>query len=131
MAKPDCSPGLPRSSNAASVALQAVEGAPEVADRVLAFCRERMPGLKLAYYGRTGEPARRKRPGVETWGTLTELAVRRGDRASIRAFAPFLVTNAAADRVPEDAFLYVAAHLLLGLDALQGFYGSGVRAEGG
>lgn len=117
-----------QTSNAASVALQAVEGAPEVADRVLAFCRERMPGLKLAYYGRTGEPARQKRPGIEIWGTLTELAARRGDRASIRAFAPFLVTNASADRVPEDAFLYVAAHLLLGLDALGDFYGSAPRA---
>ena len=69
-----------QTSNAAAIAATALEGAPEVASRVLGFCRERMPGLKLAYYGRTGEPARQKRPGVEIWGTLTEMSVRRRGR---------------------------------------------------
>ncbi len=113
-----------QTSNAAAVAGTALEGAPEVAARVLRFCRERMPGLKLAYYGRTGEEARQKRPGIEIWGTLTEMSVRSGDRAGIRAFAPFLVSNAAPQRIPRDAFLYVAAHLLLGLDALDRHYRS-------
>ena len=112
-----------QTSNAAAIAATALEGAPEVASRILRFCRERMPGLKLAYYGRTGEPARRKRPGIEIWGTLTEMSVRRGDETGIRAFAPFLVSNAAAGRIPEDAFLYVAAHLLLGLEALDRTFG--------
>ena len=79
-------------------------------------------GLKLAYYGRTGEPARQKRPGVEIWGTLTEMSVRRRDETGIRAFAPFLVSNGASDRIPDDAFLYVGAHLLLGLEALDRHY---------
>ncbi len=107
-----------QTSNAASVALHAMEGAPEVAGSVLDFCVARMPGLRLAYYGRTGEEARSKRPGVEIWGTLVEMAARRGDRRALDAFRGFLVTNAVASRIPEDAFLYVAAHLLLGLDAL-------------
>lgn len=107
-----------QTSNAAAIAATALEGAPEVAERILRFCRERMPGLRLAYYGRTGEEAREKRPGVEIWGTLTEMSVRRGDEASLRAFAGFLVTNSVPGRIPEDAFLYVAAHLLLGLEAL-------------
>ena len=111
-----------QTSNAAAIAATALEGAPEVASRVLGFCRERMPGLRLAYYGRTGEPARQKRPGVEIWGTLTEMSVRRRDETGIRAFAPFLVSNAANDRIPDDAFLYVGAHLLLGLEALDGYY---------
>lgn len=119
---------LVQTSNTASIALQALEGAPEIAAGVLDFCRTRMPGLKLAYYGRTGEPAREKRPGIEIWGTLTEMAVRRRDEASVRAFAPFLVSNAERGRLPEDATLYVAAHLLLGLDALEDWFE--VRAEG-
>ncbi len=119
---------LVQTSNTASIALQAMEGAPEIAAGVLEFCRTRMPGLKLAYYGRTGEPAREKRPGIEIWGTLTEMAVRRRDEASVRAFAPFLVSNAERGRLPEDATLYVAAHLLLGLDALEDWFE--VRAEG-
>ena len=114
---------LVQTSNTASIALQAMEGAPEIAAGVLDFCRTRMPGLKLAYYGRTGEPAREKRPGIEIWGTLTEMAVRRRDEASVRAFAPFLVSNAERGRLPEDATLYVAAHLLLGLDALEDWFG--------
>jgi len=112
-----------QTSNAAAIAGTALEGAPEVASRVLGFCRDRMPGLKLAYYGRTGEPARQKRPGIEIWGTLTEMSVRRGDETGIRAFAPFLVSNAASGRIPGDAFLYVGAHLLLGLEALDGYFG--------
>lgn len=108
-----------QTSNAASVALHAMEGAPEVADAVLAFCFERMPGLRLAYYGRTGEEARSKRPGVEIWGTLAEMASRSGNRRALDAFRGFLVTNAVESRIPEDAFLYVAAHLLLGLRALE------------
>ena len=111
-----------QTSNAAAIAATALEGAPEVASRVLGFCRERMPGLRLAYYGRTGEPARQKRPGIEIWGTLTEMSVRRRDQTGIRAFAPFLVSNAANDRIPDDAFLYVGAHLLLGLEALDRYY---------
>lgn len=114
---------LVQTSNTASIALQALEAAPEIADGVLDFCRTRMPDLKLAYYGRTGEPARQKRPGIEIWGTLTEMAVRRRDEAAVRAFAPFLVSNAEPGRIPEDAFLYVAAHLLLGLDALEAWRG--------
>lgn len=114
---------LVQTSNTASIALQALEAAPEIADGVLDFCRTRMPDLKLAYYGRTGEPARQKRPGIEIWGTLTEMAVRRRDEAAVRAFAPFLVSNAERSRIPEDAFLYVAAHLLLGLDALEAWRG--------
>lgn len=114
---------LVQTSNTASIALQALEAAPEIADGVLDFCRTRMPDLKLAYYGRTGEPARQKRPGIEIWGTLTEMAVRRRDEAAVRAFAPFLVSNAERSRIPEDAFLYVAAHLLLGLDALEQWRG--------
>ena len=117
-----------QTSNTASVALQALEGAPEIAAGVLDFCRTRMPGLKLAYYGRTAEPAREKRPGIEIWGTLTEMAVRRRDEAAVRAFAPFLVSNAERGRLPEEAWLYVAAHLLLGLDALEGWFEG--RTEG-
>ena len=112
-----------QTSNAAAIAATVLEGAPEVASRVLAFCRDRMPGLKLAYYGRTAEEARQKRPGIEIWGTLTEMSVRRGEETGIRAFAPFLVSNAAAGRIPADAFLYVSAHLLLGLEALDRYFG--------
>lgn len=112
-----------QTSNAAAIAATVLDGAPEVASRVLRFCRERMPGLRLAYYGRTGEEARQKRPGIEIWGTLTEMSVRRGEERAIRAFAPFLVSNASAERIPKDAFLYVGAHLLLGLEALDRHFG--------
>ena len=119
-----------QTSNAAAIAATALEGAPDVAERILRYCRERMPGLRLAYYGRTGEEAREKRPGVEIWGTLTEMSIRQGDLASLRAFAPFLVTNSVRDRIPEDAFLYVAAHLLLGLEALDRHFAT-PRGPGG
>ncbi len=120
-----------QTSNAAAIAATALAGAPEVADRILRFCRDRMPGLRLSYYGRTGEEAREKRPGVEIWGTLTEMSVRQRDEASLRAFAPFLVTNATTDRIPRDAFLYVAAHLLQGLEALDRYFGTPRAPDGG
>jgi hypothetical protein len=106
-------------SNAATVAAGAVKGRPEVARRIVDFCYERMPNLRGTYYGRTGEVARDKRPGIEAWASLVRLAIELGRNDALDAFYPFLVSNAGREwRIPDDAWLYVAAELLLGLQAV-------------
>jgi hypothetical protein len=106
-------------SNAATVAASSVAGRPEVARRVLDFCLERMPNLRGTYYGRTGEVARDKRPGIEAWASLVRLAIELDRDDALDAFYPFLVSNAARKwRIPKDAWLYVTAELLLGLQAI-------------
>ena len=54
-------------SNTATVAACAVVGLPGIGRAVVDFSHERMPGLRGTYYGRTGEVARDKRPGIEAW----------------------------------------------------------------
>ncbi len=106
-------------SNTATVAACAVVGLPEIGRAVVDFSRERMPGLRGTYYGRTGEVARDKRPGIEAWASLVRLAVALDDDEALAAFYPFLVSNAGRQwRIPKDAWLYVAAELLLGLQAV-------------
>jgi hypothetical protein len=106
-------------SNAATVAAASVKGRPGVARRVLDFCYARMPELKGTYYGRTGEAARDKRPGIEAWASLVRLAVALEREDALEAFYPFLVSNAGRRwRIPDDAWLYVVAELLLGLQAV-------------
>jgi len=106
-------------SNTAAVALCAADGLPNVARGLLDFSRERMPELRGTYYGRTGEIARNKRPGIEAWASLVRLAVKLDDEAALEAFYPFLVSNAGRKwRIPKDAWLFVAAELLLGLQAV-------------
>lgn len=106
-------------SNAAAVAAGAVKGRPEVARRILDFCYQRMPNLRGSYYGRTGEIARDKRPGIEAWASLVRLATELGRNDALDAFYPFLISNAGRTwRIPEDAWLYVAAELLIGLQAV-------------
>jgi hypothetical protein len=83
------------------------------------FCYERMPDLKGTYYGRTGEIARNKRPGIEAWASLVRIAVELGEQEALDEFYVFLVSNAGRQwRIPEDAWLYVTAELLLGLQAV-------------
>ena len=78
-----------------------------------------MPNLRGTYYGRTAEVARDKRPGIEAWASLVRLAVVLEDDDALHAFYPFLVSNAGRKwRIPKDAWLYVAAELLLGLQAI-------------
>jgi len=106
-------------SNAATVAAWSVKGRPDVARRVLDFCHEKMPDLKGTYYGRTGEIARDKRPGIEAWASLVRLAIALERDDALEAFYPFLVSNAGREwRIPDDAWLYVVAELLLGLQAV-------------
>ncbi|HSF19398.1 MAG TPA: hypothetical protein VLK65_27990 [Vicinamibacteria bacterium] len=106
-------------SNAAGVAARVVKGRPDVAGRVLDFCLERMPDLKGAYYGRTGEVARNKRPGIEAWAPLVHLAIALERHDAVGPFYMFLVSNADRTwRIPSDAWLYVTAELLLGLQAV-------------
>lgn len=106
-------------SNSAVVAASAVEGRPGVAASVLDFCLSRMPGLKGTYYGRTGEVARDKRPGIEAWASLVRLSVVLGRGDALEAFYPFLVSNAGRQwRIPDDAWLYVVSELLLGLQSV-------------
>ncbi len=106
-------------SNSAAVAAWSVKGRPRVARRVLDFCHARMPHLKGTYYGRTGEIARDKRPGIEAWASLVRLAVALDRDDALEAFYPFLVSNAGRKwRIPGDAWLYVVAELLLGLQAV-------------
>jgi hypothetical protein len=106
-------------SNTATVAAWSVKGKPEVARKVLEFCLERMPELRGTYYGRTGEVARDKRPGIEAWASLVRLAVALGRDDALDEFYPFLVSNAGRQwRIPKDAWLYVTAELLLGLQAV-------------
>jgi hypothetical protein len=106
-------------SNSATVASWSVKGRPGVARRVLDFCHARMPDLKGTYYGRTGEVARDKRPGIEAWASLVRLSIALDRREALEAFYPFLVSNAGRKwRIPDDAWLYVAAELLLGLQAV-------------
>jgi hypothetical protein len=106
-------------SNSATVASWSVKGRPGVARRVLDFCLSRMPDLKGTYYGRTGEVARDKRPGIEAWASLVRLSIALDRPDALEAFYPFLVSNAGRKwRIPEEAWLYVAAELLLGLQAV-------------
>lgn len=106
-------------SNSTTVAAWAVAGRPDVAERIVDFCFERMPSLKGTYYGRTGDVARDKRPGIEAWASLVRLAVALGRKDALDAFYPFLVSNAGREwRIPDDAWLYVSAELLLGLQAV-------------
>jgi hypothetical protein len=106
-------------SNSATVAAGSVKGRPAVARRVLDFCLERMPALKGTYYGRTGEIARDKRPGIEAWASLVRLSIALDRDDALEAFYPFLVSNAGRKwRIPDDAWLYVVAELLLGLQAV-------------
>ena len=106
-------------SNSAVVALCAVVGLPNVASELVSFAHQRMPMLRGTYYGRTGEVARDKRPGIEAWGSLVRLAVALGDNESLLSFYPFLISNARrVSQIPEEAFLYVAAELLLGLQSV-------------
>jgi len=106
-------------SNTANVAFSAVRGLPELGRDVVDFSHERMPNLRGTYYGRTGEVARDKRPGIEAWASLVRLAVALDDDDALRAFYPFLVSNAGRQwRIPKDAWLYVSAELLLGLQAI-------------
>jgi hypothetical protein len=106
-------------SNSATVAAWSVKGRPRVARRVLDFCLARMPDLKGTYYGRTGEIARDKRPGIEAWASLVRLAVALDRKDALEQFYPFLVSNAGRKwRIPDDAWLYVVAELLLGLQAV-------------
>jgi hypothetical protein len=108
-------------SNSATIAAGSVKGRPEVARDVLEFCYERMPGLKGTYYGRTGEIARDKRPGIEAWGSLVRLAIALERPDALEAFYPFLVSNAGREwRIPDDAWLYVTGELLLGLQTVTG-----------
>ncbi|MGH9336289.1 MAG: hypothetical protein ACRD21_21340 [Vicinamibacteria bacterium] len=106
-------------SNAATVAAASVKGRPQVAKRVLEFCHRKMPYLKGTYYGRTGDVARDKRPGIEAWASLVRLAVELGREDALESFYPYLVSNAGRKwRIPQDAWLYVVAELLLGLQAV-------------
>ncbi len=106
-------------SNSATVAAWSVKGRPAVARKVLEFCHARMPELKGTYYGRTGEIARDKRPGIEAWASLVRLAIALERQDALEAFYPFLVSNAGRKwRIPDEAWLYVVAELLLGLQAV-------------
>lgn len=106
-------------SNAATVAAGAMKGRPDVARHLLDFCYQRMPGLRGTYYGRTGEVARDKRPGIEAWAALVRIAIELRREDALEAFYPFLVSNAGRTwRIPKDAWLYVTAELLLGLQAV-------------
>ena len=105
-------------SNSATAALSGVRGEPHVGLGVLGFATSRLPRLDTAYYGRTGEIANRRRPGLETWAVLTRLAVALGDGPSLAKLMPRLVgaTEAFLRAEPEPR-LYVASELLLGLRA--------------
>ena len=106
-------------SNTATVALCAVVGRPAIGREVVDFAHERMPDLRGTYYGRTAEVARDKRPGIEAWSALVRLAIALEDKEALNAFYPFLVSNAGRKwRIPKDAWLYVSAELLLGLQAV-------------
>lgn len=106
-------------SNTATVALGVVRGRPAIARDVVDFAHERMPRLRGTYYGRTAEVAREKRPGIEAWSALVRLAIALDDDEALQAFYPFLVSNAGRKwRIPKDAWLYVTAELLLGLQAV-------------
>ena len=83
------------------------------------FCFEQMPRLRGTYYGRTGEVAREKPPGIEAWASLARIAVVLDEREALDEFYVYLVSNAArACHIPNDAWLYVTAELLLGLQAV-------------
>lgn len=106
-------------SNTATVALSAVGGLPGIARDIVEFSYERMPDLRGTYYGRTGEVARDKRPGIEAWASLVRLAVALDEPDALGEFYTFLVSNAGRQwRIPKDAWLFVTAELLLGLQAV-------------
>lgn len=108
-------------SNAATAALMGAEREPAVAHGVLRFALACLPRLDTAYYGRTGEVALRRPPGLETWAVLARLALARGDTEAFDALWPRLAdaVELFLEREPEPR-LYVAAELLLGLAAARG-----------
>ncbi len=108
-----------QTSNSATIAACSVRGAPHVARKLVKFCLDEMPGLRVSYYGRTGEVHRNKRPGIEAWASLVRIAAALEHREALDAFYPYLVSNAGRIwNIPEDAWLFVASELLLGLQAV-------------
>ena len=108
-------------SNSATVAAQIVVGDPDTARGVLRFCLDRMPNLAHSYRGTSGDVVWSKRPGIEAWASLTQTAMALGDGDAVDQFYLFLESNAARiERIPDDAWLFVASELLLGLQAIVG-----------
>ncbi|MEM7309619.1 MAG: hypothetical protein AAF682_23290 [Planctomycetota bacterium] len=106
-------------SNAATAALYGVRGEPHVGLGVLGFALARLPRLDNSYYGRTGEVASKRRPGLETWAVLTRLAVALEHDEARARLAPRLLAAAEAFLAAEpEPRLFVASELLLGLRAL-------------
>ena len=108
-------------SNAATVALTVTRGAPEVAAKVLKFATDRLSGLRMYHYGRTGEPVNDSAPGINEWGGLTRLAAELRDRAAVARLLP----NALAawdyyyhHLAPEAPDAYVASEALASMSAL-------------
>lgn len=107
-------------SNAATVAEQCVDSNPGEARRVLAFALALEGRPRLAYLGRSGEPAPGvTRSGLETSAALTRLSIRLSDTEGIERFGARLLSDAAElARSESDPFLYAASEALLTLELL-------------
>ncbi len=106
-------------SNAATAAEQGVRGRPHVALAVLGLAKEKLPRLDVSYLGRTGDVAVRRRPGMETYASLTRIAVHlRDDEALAELLPELLAASETTARHPPEPRLYVASELLLALRAV-------------
>ena len=108
-----------QTSNSVSIVTYSVQGSPHVARKLIKFCLDEMPRLRFSYYGRTGEVHLDKQPGIEAWALLVRVAVTLEDREALDIFYPYLASNAGrTEEIPDDAWLFVASELLLGLQAV-------------
>ena len=105
-------------ANAGTAALMGARGRPEAAAGVLGFALARWPRIDAAYFGRTGEAALRRRPGLETWGILLRLALALEDAPAFERLWP-RAAGAVEDflKREREPRLYVAGELLLALRA--------------
>lgn len=107
-------------SNSATVAEQGADSSPRAARAVLAFALATPGRPRLAYLGRSGEPAPGvTRSGLETSASLTRLSIALANVDGIERFGRRLLADASELAHSEsDPFLYAASEALLALELL-------------
>ena len=110
-------------SNTLTVVERSVTRHRALARTVVDFARAEGPWPKLYYYGRTGEPARSRRMGVEGLGPLIRLAIKLEDRSALGVF--WGAFEEEARRFLDGPFeprLYLLSEILLTLEAARTFW---------
>jgi hypothetical protein len=113
---------LEQLSNSAEVATGTLHTAPEVARRVLDFAMQRVSDLRLLYNASTGNSATKTGVGVETYGPLLRLAVRRdrpGDVETLLRHVMQTSEPAAIKQLAPKSRAYNLGQALLALQRVQ------------